>query len=960
MKDRNNKKISLHILKVFFLAMIVGVICMWSPKSAFADNIATVTITDKSFLGKLEECFNNSKNRGAKVSLQGNEMEINFDKITYLSLSSVSMTEDNAVILKKLLSDSSNLEIVLLKNINLGEYDFSTIDNRNSLKSMYLLTCHMTNVPEITLPNLKILYLTDNEFIEQGACDNFNSSHFPMLEALYLDDCFISDISFLQNMGTNLITLSLARNKLTDASLDFLMGIKDSNLSNLETLNLGGWVNWGIGGGRTNIALPNSNKFKDMEKLASLLNSLPMLKVSDLSRSSITSLQGFAVLRDNDNISIDFSDNYISDFAGLEGKKKFNLENQSITLSDKISVQGDESEMPELLKRILNPDDVLYGTITCNTTGVSLTDDYKIRVDIDCNASSVIVEVGGIPLEDGWTRKTKLIGSEIKIPIKKRPSYTIPTGLTATIGDTLAQVALPKGFEWIDSTLDVGEKGEHIFKAVFTPQDTENYAIINNIDVKVTVEEAPHSHSWDITWSSDAADHWHVCTTCKEKKDISAHSFGEWKIDKEPTEEEMGMKHRECEMCQYREEKSIPQEGHKHQYASEWSSSDTVHYHLCIICENDKKDIEAHVFGEWKIDKEPTEEETGMKHRVCEVCQYREEKSIPQEGHKHQYSSDWENNQTDHWHICLCGEKKDISAHSYGKWITDQEATESEAGRKHRVCVICGYTESEKISPVGKPGGNQGNTEDSSDKLTEEEKDDINNIADKLGVSQVTAKKIQRMAKKFGVEHNTLLVTDEFIMAQKTDKDINGSTFGKLRAKATKTKTKSIKLTWNKVKGADGYIIFGNRCGIGRRYKPMKIIKKGSAKSFTFKKLKKGTFYKYIVRAYRIVDGKRVTIAASKTVHATTNGGKRGNLKTVKLNKKSVKLKKGKTFKIKAKEVKQSKPLAHHRKICFESSNKKVATVSKKGIIKAKGKGSCTIYVYGLNGVYKTIKVNVS
>ena len=33
-----------------------------------------------------------------------------------------------------------------------------------------------------------------------------------------------------------------------------------------------------------------------------------------------------------------FSDNYISDFAGLEGKKKFNLENQSITLSDKISV----------------------------------------------------------------------------------------------------------------------------------------------------------------------------------------------------------------------------------------------------------------------------------------------------------------------------------------------------------------------------------------------------------------------------------------------------------------------------------------------------------------------------------------------------------------------------------------------------------------------------------------------
>lgn len=47
----------------------------------------------------------------------------------------------------------------------------------------------------------------------------------------------------------------------------------------------------------------------------------------------------------------------------------------------------------------------------------------------------------------------------------------------------------------------------------------------------------------------------------------------------------------------------------------------------------------------------------------------------------------------------------------------------------------------------------------------------------------------------------------------------------------------------------------------------------------------------------------------------------------------------GKKFKIKAKEVKASKPLNRHRAICYESSNPKVATVTKKGVIKGNRSG---------------------
>ena len=93
-----------------------------------------------------------------------------------------------------------------------------------------------------------------------------------------------------------------------------------------------------------------------------------------------------------------------------------------------------------------------------------------------------------------------------------------------------------------------------------------------------------------------------------------------------------------------------------------------------------------------------------------------------------------------------------------------------------------------------------------------------------------------------------------------------------------------------------------------------------------------------------------------------TTGGKVGNYKAVKVNKKSVKLKKGKTFKIKAKEVAASKKLKvkRHRKIAYESSNPAVATVSKAGKIKAKKKGSCIVYVYAQSGAFAKIKVKIN
>lgn len=77
--------------------------------------------------------------------------------------------------------------------------------------------------------------------------------------------------------------------------------------------------------------------------------------------------------------------------------------------------------------------------------------------------------------------------------VKGTPVFTVPTGLTAEYGQTLADVTLPAGFTWKDETESVGEIGENTFKATFTPSDTDNYNTIDNVLIKVAVGKAHSS-----------------------------------------------------------------------------------------------------------------------------------------------------------------------------------------------------------------------------------------------------------------------------------------------------------------------------------------------------------------------------------------------------------------------------------------------------------------------------------
>ncbi len=60
------------------------------------------------------------------------------------------------------------------------------------------------------------------------------------------------------------------------------------------------------------------------------------------------------------------------------------------------------------------------------------------------------------------------------------------------------------------------------------------------------------------------------------------------------------------------------------------------------------------------------------------------------DGHTHSYGTDWKYDSTNHWHECECGNKADITAHTF-KQIIDKEATATEKGSKHEECTVCGY-----------------------------------------------------------------------------------------------------------------------------------------------------------------------------------------------------------------------------------------------------------------------------
>lgn len=72
--------------------------------------------------------------------------------------------------------------------------------------------------------------------------------------------------------------------------------------------------------------------------------------------------------------------------------------------------------------------------------------------------------------------------------IRIMPDYTVPTGLVAEVGQSLADVALPEGFTFDDASQEAWtQAGYYRYTVTYTPEDTDRYFTVPDIRVTVLV-----------------------------------------------------------------------------------------------------------------------------------------------------------------------------------------------------------------------------------------------------------------------------------------------------------------------------------------------------------------------------------------------------------------------------------------------------------------------------------------
>ena len=149
-------------------------------------------------------------------------------------------------------------------------------------------------------------------------------------------------------------------------------------------------------------------------------------------------------------------------------------------------VYGETPSTPSLTDRTGNGSVTYYYSTTKSNSGG--TKWGNIQVDtLNAGTYYMYAELGETEKYGSFT--TACVEFRVARAI---PTYTKPTGLTAIYGQTLANVTLPDGWSWMNSSESVGNASTAAkkFKAKFTPADTTNYNTVEDIELEVTVNKA--------------------------------------------------------------------------------------------------------------------------------------------------------------------------------------------------------------------------------------------------------------------------------------------------------------------------------------------------------------------------------------------------------------------------------------------------------------------------------------
>lgn len=271
------------------------------------------------------------------------------------------------------------------------------------------------------------------------------------------------------------------------------------------------------------------------------------------------------------------------------------------------------------------------------------------------------------------------------------------------------------------------------------------------------------------------------------------------------------------------------------------------------------------------------------------------------EEHEHRWLTTWSYDASSHWKACEwnCGEKKEEAPHTFGTWRTVSPATVDAAETQARSCVICGYQETRSYgSPLEKTCLNDG-------------------VSHRYGAWVTTT-----AATVFSPE--TQVTTCE--LCGKKQYRQAGSALAPTMQVNTEKITLKTRQTTTGFRVSD--LAAGDSVASYTSSNTKIFTVNGSGKLTAKKKTGSAKLTITLASGY----SRTVTVKVQKAA-----------VKTTKITGLSKKLTMEKGTKATLRPV--VTPFTSRQKVTYRSSNKKVATVSAKGVIKAKKSGTAKITV---------------
>lgn len=432
----------------------------------------------------------------------------------------------------------------------------------------------------------------------------------------------------------------------------------------------------------------------------------------------------------------------IADNPGMDVMKlKFSYDTAALTLKD---IELGSVMTGTFTKNLDKAVALLEAAGTTNATGNGTLVTLKFEVKSTATAGNYTI---GFLVADAVNRNEERVALttqagtvSVAVPVT---TYTVRFNANGGTGTMADVTGVPAGAYTLPANGFTAPAGKQ-FKGWSTGASGAviagtTYNVTGDVTLYAIWENKPHTHTYNTTWSTDAANHWHECT-CGDKKDLAAHVDANKDHNCDVCGKKMSDHTGGTATCKDKATCTICGQKYGslagHNYKTEWSTDETNHWHECSVC-GDKKDVAVHT---------PGAEATETTPQTCTICGYVIKAAL---GHTHNFNqkntsetylksaatctkkavyyyscscgekgtetfesgetlahtweSKWANNDSKHWHECtVCKTKGDEADHAF-EWKIDKEATVTEAGAKHEECKVCGYKKTaiaiDKLAP---------------------------------------------------------------------------------------------------------------------------------------------------------------------------------------------------------------------------------------------------------------------